>query len=573
MLKINPLLMTDGYKTSHRLMYPQETTLVYSNYTCRSVKHMHESCKDIVVFGTQYVFKYIDDLFKENFFNKPKNEVCQGAKKYLSSYLSTDYDVSHYETLHDLGYLPVEVKSLEEGTVTKQGIPLFTIKNTHSDFFWVTNFLETLISTLIWKPVHSASIAYGYRKILNKYAIETGMPLDFVNFQGHDFSFRGMQSPDAAIGSAMGFLTSFSGTDTLPVLEAVKYYYNDENVGFSVPASEHSVMCSHGKEGAINTLKYLMQQYPTGILSVVSDTWDLWKLITEYLPQLKEEILARDGKLVIRPDSGDPVDIICGVSTKYEDLSKYFPEGEVLPEYFEDVLLEEVRKDTPHKKYGVTEYENVYIVRGKLYKAKIHNISWNKYNEQYYFINMWEKAKITIEELDWKPSDKGVIELLWDIFGGTINEQGYKVLDPHIGAIYGDSITPERAIQIAERLKAKGFANQIVLGIGSYSMGYATRDSQGGAVKSTYVEVNGEQRPIFKDPVTDDGTKKSAKGLLQVNENLELVNNCSWEEEEKGLLKIIYKDGVFRNLTTLTQIRNKLNNSLIKENLSLTKEN
>jgi nicotinamide phosphoribosyltransferase len=160
-----------------------------------------------------------------------------------------------------------------------------------------------------------------------------------------------------------------------------------------------------------------------------------------------------------------------------------------------------------------------------------------------------------------------------DIFGGTTNEQGYKVLDSHIGAIYGDSITPERAIQIAERLKAKGFANQVVLGIGSYSMGYATRDSQGGAVKSTYVEINGKQRPIFKDPVTDDGTKKSAKGLLQINENLELINNCSWEEEEKGLLKIIYKDGVFRNLTTLIQIRNKLNNSLTKENLSLTKEN
>lgn len=505
MLKINPLLMTDGYKTSHRLMYPQGTTLVYSNYTCRSVKHMHESCKDIVVFGTQYVFKYIDDLFKENFFNKPKNEVCQEAKQYLSSYLGTDYDVSHYEALHDLGYLPIRVKGLEEGTITKQGIPLFTIKSTHNDFFWVTNFLETLISTLIWKPVHSASIAYGYRKILNKYAIETGIPLDFVNFQGHDFSFRGMQSPDAAISSAMGFLTSFSGTDTLPVLEAVKYYYNDENVGFSVPASEHSVMCSHGKEGEINTLKYLMQQYPKGILSVVSDTWDLWKLITEYLPQLKEEILARDGKLVIRPDSGDPVDIICGLDNKYGY----------------QVIIRDNKKRLRDNDTGISK----------------------EYSEAEF---------------------KGVIELLWDIFGGTINEQGYKVLDPHIGAIYGDSITPERTIQIAERLKAKGFANQVVLGIGSYSMGYATRDSQGGAVKSTYVEVNGEQRPIFKDPVTDDGTKKSAKGLLQVDENLELVNNCSWEEEEKGLLKIIYKDGVFRNLTTLTQIRNKLNNSLTK---------
>ena len=479
--------MTDGYKTSHRLMYPPKTTLVYSNYTCRSAKYMPDIAKNVVVFGIQYTFRYIDDIFRNEFFSRDKYQVCQEAKQYLSSYLGTDYDVSHFEELHDLGYLPIRVKALEEGTVVQTGIPLFTIVNTHSDFFWITNFLETLISTLIWKPVHSASLAYGYKKILTKYAEETGIDPMFVNFQGHDFSFRGMQSPEAAISSGMGFLTSFMGTDTLPTLQAIKYYYGDDNVGFSVPASEHSVMCSHGKEGEINTLKYLMKQYPTGILSVVSDTWDLWKLITEYLPQLKEEILSRDGKLVIRPDSGDPVDIICGQQFDY-------------------------------------------------------------------------KIKTS------KPEHKGVIELLWDIFGGTVNEQGYKVLDPHIGCIYGDSITPERAIQIAERLKAKGFANQVVLGIGSYSMGYATRDNQGGAVKSTYVEVDNEARPIFKDPITDDGTKKSAKGLLMVTkddlENYIVLSNVSKGEESQGLLKLIYEDGSFYNTTTLNEIRNRLESNI-----------
>lgn len=474
--KVNPLLMTDGYKTSHRLMYPKATNLVYSNYTCRSIKYMPDNCKDIVVFGTQYVFQYIHELFEEQFFKQPKEKVCQEAKDYLSAYLGTEYEVSHFEDLHDLGYLPIEVKALEEGNVIGAGIPLFTIKNTHVDFFWVTNFLETLISTLIWKPVHSASLAYGFRKILEKYSIETGVDPSFIPFQGHDFSFRGMQSPESAISSGLGFLTSFSGTDTLPVLQASKHFYNSENVGFSVPASEHSVMCSHGKEGEIDTLKYLMNQYPTGILSVVSDTWDLFKLITEYLPQLKEEILSRDGKLVIRPDSGDPVDIICGDETIY----------------------------------------------------------------------------------DGQPAQYGVIQLLWDIFGGTINEQGYKVLDPHIGVIYGDSITPERAIQIAERLKAKGFANQVVYGVGSYSLGYATRDSQGGAVKSTYVEVNCEPRPIFKDPITDNGTKKSAKGLLKVNENFELEDNVSWEEEATGMLLPLYIDGTFLRRTTLEEIKMKL---------------
>ena len=227
-------------------------------------------------------------------------------------------------------------------------------------------------------------------------------------------------------------------------------------------------------------LRDLIEKYPTGILSIVSDTFNLWDVCTEYLPRLKEEILSRDGKLVIRPDSGDPVDILCGVSRKYKDLSTYFPEGDVLPEYFEDSLLDEVREDTPHGEIGVTEYENIYIVKGKLYKAKIHNISWNRYDKQYYFIDMWEKAKITIEELEWKPSDKGVIELLWDIFGGTTNEQGYKVLNPHIGAIYGDSITLERADDICRRLEAKGFAStNVVFGIGSFTYQFNTRDSFG----------------------------------------------------------------------------------------------
>lgn len=328
-------------------------------------------------------------------------------------------------------------------------------------------------------------------------------------------------------------------------------------------------------------LRDLIEKYPTGILSIVSDTFNLWDVCTEYLPRLKEEILSRDGKLVIRPDSGDPDDILCGVSRKYKDLSTYFPEGDVLPEYFEDSLLDEVREDTPHGEIGVTEYENIYIVKGKLYKAKIHNISWNRYDKQYYFIDMWEKAKITIEELEWKPSDKGVIELLWDIFGGTTNEQGYKVLNPHIGAIYGDSITLERADNICRRLEAKGFAStNVVFGIGSFTYQFNTRDTFGFAMKATYVEkivgynnlVGGMSRTaitegfdIFKDPVTDNGLKKSAKGLLKVIKNTsgELIvkDGITWVEleQEDNLLVPVFKDGKFYNETSLTEIRKKLN--------------
>ena len=412
-MKQNPLLMTDGYKTSHHKMYPEGTTLVYSNFTPRNVKYMPDMAKDIVVFGIQYTIKYIDDLYNENFFNLPKDEVVGEAKRYLSSYLGTDYDVSHFEALHDLGYLPIKVKALSEGSIVKEKIPVMTIYNTHPDFYWLPNFLETLISSLLWKPMHSASIANGYKKLLVSHAKETdNRNIGFVDFQGHDFSFRGMQHPESAISSGMGFLTSFSGTDTIPALKAIKYYYSGENAGFSVPASEHAVVTAYGKEDEIESFRRIMKQFPTGIVSMVSDSFDLWQVCTRFVTELKEQILERDGKLVIRPDSGDPADILCGtgaLATNHKDaLAKNRELGE-------DEIL---------------------------------------------------------------PSEKGVIELLWDVFGGTINEQGYKVLDSHIGAIYGDSITLERADEICKRLKAKGFSStNVVLGVGSYSMGYATRDN------------------------------------------------------------------------------------------------
>ena len=227
----------------------------------------------------------------------------------------------------------------------------------------------------------------------------------------------------------------------------------------------------------------ILEVYPKGIVSIVSDTWDLWKVLTEYLPVLKEDIIARPGKVVIRPDSGDPVDIICG------------------------------------------------------------NPNGKNENEK-----------------------KGVIELLWDVFGGKTNTKGFKELVPQIGAIYGDSITTERATQICERLKAKGFAStNVVFGIGSFTYQYNTRDTFGFAMKATYGEVDGIGREIFKDPITDDGTKKSAKGLLQIFKNAEgeyeLKDQCSWEEEAKGELKEVFRDGKLLIDYSLAEIRERLKNS------------
>ncbi len=483
---MNPLLLTDGYKLGHKEQYPQGTTKVYSNWTPR--KSRIEGINSVVFFGLQYFMKeYLIKQFNTEFFNQPKEQVATEYKKYVDHYLGVDYDISHIEDLHDLGYLPIEIKALPEGTEVPIRVPMFTVVNTLPEFFWITNYLETLLSNIIWQPCTSATIAKQYKTILTKYAQETDEEnLDFINWQGHDFSMRGMSGIESSILSGMGHALSFTGSDTLPVAINLEKYYNTdvtkELVIGSVNATEHSVMCAGSKDDEIETFRRLLETYPIGILSVVSDTWDLWKVLTEYLPQLKEDILNRDGKLVIRPDSGDPVDIICGC-----------------------------------------EHEDSTVA-------------------------------------------KGVIELLWDEFGGSLNSQGYKVLNPKIGAIYGDSITIDRATQICERLKEKGFAStNVVLGIGSFTYQYNTRDTFGFAMKATYVEVNGEGRAIFKDPITDDGTKKSAKGLIQLyteNGQIKLKDECTLTEEKEGLLTTVFKNGKLVKEQSLQDVRRIISKSI-----------
>lgn len=481
---MNALLLTDGYKTGHHQQYPKGTEEVYSNWTPRSNTYAPDGCNKVLSFGQQYVIQWLHDYFNDNFFSQPKDKVCQEMKEELSLYLGTEYDVTHFEELHDLQYLPIRVKSLPEGVEVPIRVPMLTVVNTHKDFYWVTNFLETILSTMLWLPMTSASIALRYKRIFKQWVSQTDPDnLGFIDFQGHDFSMRGMGGLQSAVSSGMGHASVFLGSDTLPVISGLrKYYAADGFVVGSVNATEHSVMCAGTKDDEIGTFSHLMDTYPTGILSVVSDTWDLWKVLTEYLPTLKEDVLARDGKLVIRPDSGDPVDIICGEA----------------------------------KTLGGTA------------------------------------AK-----------DRGVVEILWEVFGGTTNSQGFKVLDAHIGAIYGDSITTDRAEQICQRLHDKGFAStNVVLGIGSFTYQFNTRDTFGFAMKATSVVVDGVRREIFKDPITDDGVKKSAKGLVKIELSkgeYVLVDQVTEAEEQEGELQVIYADGKFMNTITIQEIRDRIN--------------
>jgi len=479
-MKTNPFLLTDYYKVGHVFQYPKNTSLVYSNLTPRNSRLANVD--EMVFFGLQYFIKeYLVTYFNENFFDQPKEKVLAAYKRRIVTSLGAHLPTyEHIEKLHGLGYLPIEIKALPEGSKVPMKVPCITLVNTLPEFYWLTNFLESILSAIIWQPCTSATIAHEYRKLLNRYAAETGMPAEFVQWQGHDFSFRGMSSLESAVTSGMGHLLSFTGTDTIPAIDALEQYYNadadTELIGGSVAATEHSVMCSGSKDGELETFTRLITEvYPAGIISIVSDTWDLWKVCTEYVTALKEIIVARNGKVVIRPDSGDPVKIICGDAN------------------------------------GKTESER-----------------------------------------------KGVVELLWDVFGGTVTDKGYKLLDGHIGAIYGDSINLQRAEAICEGLKQKGFASQAVFGIGSFTYQYNTRDTFGMAMKATYVEVDGEGREIFKNPITDDGTKRSATGLLQVkkeNNRYVLYDKVSWEQEAQSELKTVFKDGKITKEFTLAEIR------------------
>lgn len=336
-----------------------------------------------------------------------------------------------------------------------------------------------------------------------------------------------------------------------------EYYGADvdkEIVGVSVSATEHSVMCSGTKEAEFDTYKRLISEvYPDGIVSIVSDTWDFWQVITDYLPKLKDIIMSRDGKIIIRPDSGNPVDILCGLDIPTVP-DNY--ECRLATDWIKDDIVYNVVNKTPHGKYGESEVTKIYRHGEKYYKATVE-IECNRYDKQYY--DEYGHELISFEEIELTPEQKGLIECLWNTFGGTKNELGYKVLDSHIVPIYGDSITYKRAEEIFKRLERKGFASSnVVLGVGSFSYQYVTHDTHGMAMKSTNAVINGVQTPIFKDPKTDNGTKKSANGLLmvtKVGDKYELVDQASVDQERHGCLETVFLNGELVKETTLAEIR------------------
>lgn len=429
---MNPLYAIDFYKASHFEQYPPDTEQVWSNWTPR---YTHREASDgVVFFGLQAFLKNLHNAIVCD--TLTADIETDAYMKFLQKTLpNPNPKVDHIHALVDYFnshacQLPLDIWALPEGSLVPYGVPCLVITNTDPRFFWLPNYLETMMSNQLWLPSTSATTAREYRKIGLKWARAYGVKDEsYVDYQFHDFSFRGLAGLEAAEQSGLGHLLSFNGTDTAPALLAAARYYGRPIGPASIPATEHSVMCAGGEDGEFETFKRLITEvYPSGPVSIVSDTWDLWRVLMDYIPRLSETILnRRGGPLVIRPDSGDPVKIVCGDT----DSASY------------------VERD-------------------------------------------------------------GVLRLLASALG--VNSDG---MINNGRVIYGDSITPKRADEILRRTvqELRLSPANVILGVGSFTYQYVTRDTDGWAMKATAVKRAGKVVPIFKKPVTDSGGKFSLSGI------------------------------------------------------------
>uniref|UniRef100_A0AAU6VZR7 Nicotinamide phosphoribosyltransferase n=2 Tax=unclassified bacterial viruses TaxID=12333 RepID=A0AAU6VZR7_9VIRU len=580
------MLATDGYKLGHGPMYRKGTTRVGSNLTPRTDKIYARNATvfydgKLVWVGGQGAVQELHENWERTFFSRPKAALMKEYADFLMDYLGRDLPtVDQMAALHDLGYLPLEFRSLPEGSLVPMGIPVLTITNTLDDFFWLVNYHETPLSTSTWKTATNATIAREYSKICEHYLKLTGCYDAFtLSVMCHDFSMRGMSGIEDAARSGMGHLTSFVGTDTLPAITYSKGYYDATGlIGISVPATEHAVTSNnilsieaelvagtyecneeqmeirkamHLNGEPCRLVAEVMFVYdlitrivPDGIVSNVSDTYDFWAMLTRGYPYLKDVIMRREGmgpqpgKVVVRPDSGDPVEVICGMKPVSGADGKAIDFADMNGVVFA-VMDGKVPADRDCVKIG-----------GKFYSLS----------------QTGSIVNIGTEEIPYEVV-AGAIRTLYKTFGGTITSTGHKLLDSHIGLIYGDSITTKRAEEILRRLAEQGYAAaNVVFGVGSFTYQCNTRDTFGFAVKATNSVIDGKDVAIYKDPKTDS-KKKSAKGRLHVLESsvegdntLFLMDGCSpeFEAREDNLLQVIYRDGKWIKRVTLDEIRQRI---------------
>lgn len=450
----NILLCTDVYKMGHMEQYCPGTDKVYSYLTARGA--YDKQFDKVMWFGLKY---YLQEYLTRPVTSEMVGEFIYYREKILGSKTPEDV-VYKLKSLVDLGYWPLKIKSLPEGYSYPFRIPLMTMANTIPEFYWCVGFLESLLLKT-WYPSSVATYSRKYREVVDEmYDRTVSEELMFLkDFAVHDFGYRGDSSEESAGISGSAHLLSFKGSDTVSAYPFSQKYYPDMKLEMhSVPASEHSVMCSFGEENELQAFEHMLDKYPTGIVSIVSDTYSIYRVLSEFATKLRPKILKREGKVVFRPDSGDPLKIICG-----------------------DAL----------------------------------NIGYKR---------------------------DGCLRMLDEIFGSAYNKKGYRELNPKVGLIYGDGMYLDRYSKILRQMESDRYSSSnLVIGVGGI-LRHHTRDTFGFTMKATYVEVDGKGRDIYKNPVTDT-YKKSLKGLLKINHNLTVTDQCSLDEEQEGLLQTVFENG------------------------------
>lgn len=511
----NPLLQTDFYKVSHMMLYPEGTQYVYETLTPRKNSYFPWNDK-MTVFGYELFFHRLHERFQKEFFDLQVEEAVDPVVDTIAEALSqevADKVKPQFVKLHELGYLPLRVQALPEGVLVPMQVPVLTIENTDPDFYWLPGYLETSLLSDTFVTSTVASTTRQFKVSGYKYALKTGAisvlgkaieaklfleskkqlsditdvdeSIDYMDFQFHDFSERGQHGNEAALLSGISHLTSSHGTDIIQAVNYVRNNYPDKDnlVGASVLATEHSVMEAYGTD-QYKAYETLLNNNPTGILSVVSDTYDYWEVINDVLPALKDLIMSRDGKLTIRPDSLDDV------------------------------------------KQGLID----------------------------------------------------TLDSMWDTFGGTVDNNGIKVLDSHIGLLHGEGVSLDNIDEYFEAIVNAGYSPEnIVFGVGAYVYSVqASRDSFGQALKATSVTINGEEKKVFKDPKTvSESFKKSLKGRVRVvrgDKGYEVQDDLlSTEVGKDNELKTIYEpsNGKTESLVTPFEvIRKRIDMSAVIEGAS-----
>lgn len=439
----NLVLQTDSYKFTHWKQYPPGTQLVYSYLESRG--GMFEQA---LFFGLQYyLLEYLQGAVVTE-------EDIAEARAFVDRHIAPgmfNFDGWMHILRRHGGRLPVVIKAVPEGTLVDIRNVLMTIENTDPQCYWLPNYLETLLLK-VWYPITVATLSHAIRKAFLAALQLSGDP-GLIDFKLHDFGYRGVSSEETAGIGAAAHLINFKGTDTVAGIRFLqRYYQSNEMEGFSIPAAEHSTITAWGRENELRAYDNMLTQFPTGMVAVVSDSYNVYEACERLWGKLlRDKVLQREGVLVVRPDSGYPRDVVLKV-----------------------------------------------------------------------------------------------LETLGQRFGHQSNSKGYRVLNPKVRVIQGDGVNYWTIQDTLTAMARAGWsADNITFGMGGALLQQLNRDTQKFAFKTSAVTINGEEHPVYKDPVDghDKVSKRGRLSLRYANESWSTKKLEPGKQDSQDRLQTVFKDG------------------------------